>query len=297
MRIVTRPDFDGIVCAALLKEVKSITKPIKWAEPNDMQKGKIDIQPGDIIANLPYNERCSLWFDHHFTNKPGTPFKGAYKLAPSAAGIINEYYKDKFKKNYDDLIRQTDRIDSADLTMDEVLYPEKYPYILISMTISSQEPSDEPYWNHLVELVRHKDIDKIIEEKKVKKRCKTVIEQNMKFKAVLEKHTAMHGHVSLTDLRVFDKVPKGNRFLVYCMFPDAVASMKVRYEGPERKKVIIGVGHSIFNRKCNVNVGLMLSEFGGGGHRGAGSCTVPCEKAEQAISEVLKILMENKPNE
>ncbi len=297
MRIVTRPDFDGIVCAALLKEAKSIVKPIKWVEPNDMQKGKINIQPGDIIANLPYNEKCSLWFDHHFTNRPGTPFKGAYKLAPSAAGIIYEYYRDKFRKNYDELVKQTDKIDSADLTMDEVLYPEKYPYILLSMTISSQEPSDEPYWNHLVELVRHKNIDEIMEDKEVKKRCKTVIEQNIKFKGILEKHTTMHGHVSLTDLRSFDKVPKGNRFLVYCMFPDAVVSMKVRYESPEREKVIIGVGHSIFNRKCNVNVGLMLSEFGGGGHRGAGSCTVPCEKAGQAISEVLKILMENKPNE
>ncbi len=297
MRIVTRPDFDGIVCAGLLKEVESITKPIKWVEPNDMQKGKIDIEQGDIIANLPYNKKCSLWFDHHFTNKPATPFEGAYKLAPSAAGIIYEYYKDKLKKNYDELIRQTDRIDAADLSMDEVLYPEKYPYILLSMTISSRESSDESYWNHLVDLIRHKDIDEIMEDEEVRKRCETVIDQNVKFKGILEKYTTMHGHVSLTDLRAFEKVPQGNRFLVYCMFADAVVSMKIRYETPEKKKVIIGVGHSIFNRKCNVNVGLMLSEFGGGGHRGAGSCTIPSEKAEQAISEILKILMENNPNE
>ena len=84
MRIVTRPDFDGVVCAALLYEAENVTKPVKWVEPNDMQKGLIDVQDGDIIANLPYHEGCSLWFDHHHTNRIETPFKGVFKIAPYA---------------------------------------------------------------------------------------------------------------------------------------------------------------------------------------------------------------------
>ena len=88
MRIVTRPDFDGIVCAVLLFEALDIKDPVIWVEPSHVQKGLVDIQNEDIIANLPYDERCALWFDHHYTNQINTPFKGAFKIAPSAAGII-----------------------------------------------------------------------------------------------------------------------------------------------------------------------------------------------------------------
>ena len=100
MRIVTRPDFDGVVCAALLYEVENVKEPVRWVEPNDMQMGLIDVQEDDIIANLPYGGDCALWFDHHFTNKIDKPFKGIFRDAPSAARIIYEYYQGKFKRDY-----------------------------------------------------------------------------------------------------------------------------------------------------------------------------------------------------
>ena len=99
MRIVTRPDFDGIVCSVLLYEALDVTEPVKWADPNEMQKGLTDIQPGDIIANLPYNENCTMWFDHHITNRIDKPFKGAFQIAPSAVRIIFEYYKNAYKRD------------------------------------------------------------------------------------------------------------------------------------------------------------------------------------------------------
>ena len=123
MRIITRPDFDGVVCASLLYEAKHIEHPVKWVEPNEMQKGLVDVREGDIIANLPYDERCSLWFDHHHTNRIDKPFKGSFKIAPSAAGVIYEYYKDRFYKDYSELVKETDKIDSANLSLDEVLHP------------------------------------------------------------------------------------------------------------------------------------------------------------------------------
>ena len=82
MRIVTRPDFDGIVCAVLLYEALQIDEPVKWVEPNDLQKGRVNIHNQDVIANLPYDENCALWFDHHYTNRINTSFKGAFKIAP-----------------------------------------------------------------------------------------------------------------------------------------------------------------------------------------------------------------------
>jgi oligoribonuclease NrnB/cAMP/cGMP phosphodiesterase (DHH superfamily) len=297
MRIVTRPDFDGVVCAALLYEAENVEVPVKWVEPNDMQRELVDVQEGDIIANLPYNEKCTLWFDHHHTNRIDKPFKGAFKIAPSAAGVIFEYYKDKFKRDYSKLIKKTDKIDSADLSLDEVLYPEKYGYVLLSMTVLGRDEYDELYWNRLVDLLRKLEIDKVLEDPEVKARCNAVIEKNKKYKEILKENTKLKGHVSITDFRSFDKTPTGNRFLVYSLFPEAVVSVKIRYDNDIKEKVAVSVGHSIFNRNCNVNVGLMLSSFEGGGHRGAGACRFHVSKAQDYIPKILDILLRNEPNE
>lgn len=297
MRIVTRPDFDGISCAVILFEALDIRDPVKWVHPNDMQRGLVDVRPGDIIANLPYDERCSLWFDHHYTNRVDRPFDGAFKIAPSAAGIVFEYYKSRLKRDYSELIRETDKIDSADLSMDEVLHPEKYPYVLLSMTISAEDAPNEAYWNRLVRLLREFDIEKVLADTEVTRRCETVIAQNRKYKKILMEHTRLVEHVSITDFRSLEKTPTGNRFLVYALFPPAVVSMRIRYDGDAKEKIAVSVGHSIFNRNCNVNVGLMLSKFEGGGHRGAGSCRFHSGKAEKNIPEIIKILLKNEKND
>ncbi len=297
MRIVTRPDFDGVVCAALLYEAENITKPVKWVEPNDVQKGFVDIKESDIIANLPFDERCMLWFDHHHTNRIDKPFKGSFKIAPSAAGVIFEYYKNRFQRNYSELIRETDKIDSADLSLDEVLYPEKYGYVLLSMTVTGQDEPDEPYWNRLVDLLRNDDIDTVLDDPEVKSRCQAVIVQNKTYKEILKAHTVLKEHISITDFRSFDKPPTGNRFLVYSLFSEAVVSVKIRYKNDDKTMVAVSVGHSIFNRNCNVNVGLMLSKFEGGGHRGAGSCRFHVSKANDYIPKIIDILLKNEPNE
>ena len=116
MRIITRPDFDGVVCAALLSEALDITEPVRWAEPNDIQKGHVPISSSDILANLPYHPSCALWFDHHFTNQHDQPFEGIFKIAPSAAGLIYSYYKERLGLDYNALVKATDRIDAAELT-------------------------------------------------------------------------------------------------------------------------------------------------------------------------------------
>ncbi len=293
MRIVTRPDFDGVVCAALLYETESITEPTQWVEPNDMQKGLVQIFDGDIIANLPYNENCSLWFDHHYSNQPHWDFKGAFKIAPSAAGVVFHYYQGKLKHDYTKLIEQTDKIDSADLTKDEVIHPENYPYVLLSMTISGRETWDEAYWNHLVSLLREKDIDEVMEDSHVNQRCREVVEQNNRYKVLLEKYTRMQSHVAITDFRDLDKTPPGNRFLSYCLFPDSIVNVKIRYDNADRAKLIVSVGHSIFNPKCCVNVGELLSRFEGGGHEKAGSCAFDAARADDYIPKIIEALIKN----
>jgi oligoribonuclease NrnB/cAMP/cGMP phosphodiesterase (DHH superfamily) len=297
MRIVTRPDFDGIVCAVLLYEALDIVAPVVWVEPNDMQIDSTQIQKGDIIANLPYDERCALWFDHHYTNQIAGPFKGAFKIAPSAAGIIYQYFKGKFQRDYRELVKAADKIDSANLTLEEVLHPENHPYVLLSLTVSNEDQPNEDYWNRLVALFKKYNIRKILKDPEVKQHCQSVTKQNDRYVEFLKTHTVLNQHVAITDFRPLDRPPSGNRFLVYSLFPESYVNVRIRFEDRNKQMVVVNVGHSIFNPNCKVNVGLMLVHFGGGGHRGAGSARFPTSRSDDYIPRIIDGLVKNENNE
>ena len=297
MRIVTRPDFDGIVCAVLLREALNIREPVKWVEPNTLQRGLVEIHKGDIIANLPYRDNCTLWFDHHYTNRIYRSFRGVFRIAPSAAGLIYEYYKDQIKRDFSELVAAADKIDSADLTLDQVIQPEKYGYVLLSMTVFNGDHACELYWNKLVALIGKYDIQKVLDEPEVKQRCEDVIRQNKQYTVFLEENTRLERNVSITDFRHFSKTPAGNRFLVYSLFPDSYVNMRIRLEEENGEMVTVNLGHSIFNPGCHVNVGLLLADYGGGGHRGAASTRFPISKADEYIPQIIEALKKNDHNE
>jgi hypothetical protein len=296
MRIVTRPDFDGIVCAILLYKALNIAADIKWVEPNEIQTGKARIKEGDILANLPYSHNCTLWFDHHISNKPEKEVEGAFDIAPSAAGVVYKYYQEKgiLDNHYDELVLNTDIIDSADLNQDQVKNPENYPYIILSMTIKNNNYEDVPYWNLLVGLLMEKTIHEVLLHPEVKIRCQKVIKENTAFKDHLLKHTKIQDRISITDFRSLEIVPSGNRFLTYCLFPETIASVKVRFLHPDRELVLLSIGKSIFHEAFNVNIGKLLARFDGGGHAGAGGCTLATKTADKDLEKILKIVFENR---
>jgi oligoribonuclease NrnB/cAMP/cGMP phosphodiesterase (DHH superfamily) len=293
MRIVTRPDFDGVVCAVLISDALGIEQPVHWVEPNDFAKGSAGIQPGDIVANLPYHPDCDTWFDHHSTNRIERPFKGLFREAPSAARIVFDYFAGNFKRDYSELVYWADRIDSADFTRDEVLHPEKYDYVLLSMTVSGETGREEAYWEQLVRLLRQNEIAQVMADPEVASRCRKVVQQNAEYAEWLRKYTRIEGRVAITDFRSLDQVPSGNRFLSYFLFPETVVSVRIRYEDASRQTVVVNVGHSVFNPNCRVHVGRLLTDFGGGGHRGAASARFPAVKAESYLPQILDALVMN----
>ncbi|MCP4748842.1 MAG: exopolyphosphatase [Desulfobacteraceae bacterium] len=292
MRIITRPDFDGVVCAALLQEVQGENIPVVWVQPSEIQGNQFKSLSGDIIANLPFSLPCALWFDHHISNTTDQPYQGLFRIAPSAAGLVNEYYHAKLGDRFQELVLQADKIDSAQLTLNEILNPQEYPYILLSMTVFNRKPSDLDYCNHLVTLLRTESIDKIVKNNEVARRTKQVLEANRDYEKYLKQYTYMKANVCITDFRGMDPIPDGNRFLVYSLFPEAVVNIKIYNENDF---LIIKLGHSIINRKCNVNVGKLLAKYGGGGHKGAGACLVKLKNAGRSISEIIDVLIKNKP--
>ncbi len=291
-RIITRPDFDGIVCAVLLKKALGHDIPVLWVQPNQIQNGEVQIGKEDIIANLPFYGDCELWFDHHVSNAVEKQPKGLFRIAPSAAGLVFEYFRRKIDQRFHELVQQTDKIDSAQLNLDEILHPERYSYILVSMTLSADPSQDQRYCDHLVKLLQHHTIDNVLADPLVKANCDRVEHENKAYKNHLQNRTQVIDKVSLTDFRGMTPVPNGNRFLVYSLFPDTVVNMKIYHE---HDKTVVKIGHSIINRNCQVNVGRLLAKYGGGGHRGAGACRLSNRTFEQNLQQILEILKQNSP--
>jgi hypothetical protein len=297
MRIVTRPDFDGVVCAVLLFEAEPVEAPVRWVQPSDLQQARVEVTGDDILANLPFHPHCRLWFDHHYTNRIDRPFRGAFSMEPSAARVIYSHYRDRFRKDFSGLVDQADKIDAADLTLEEVRRPQDHPYVLVSMTIGDRDPSDAAYCSRLVDLFRELPIEGVAADAEVARRCRRAVHRNQAFEKELRAYTAVQGHVAVSDFRPLGRDPQGNRFLVYSLFPETSVSVKIRYADSERKQIRVSVGHSIFNRTCQVNVGLMLAQFGGGGHRAAGGCTFDTGLAEEYLPRMIEILRKNESNE
>jgi len=290
MRLITRADFDGIVCGVLLTTKEKIDRFL-FVEPKAIQDDEIKVSSDDIIANLPYHPQAHLWFDHHITNQIPFPFRGNFRLAPSAARVVYEYYPPGSFTQYQEMVKEADRIDSGELSINEVLHPEGY--VLLAFTLDPHTQDDEAYWIRLISLLREKPFSVVMDDSEIRYRCRQVLEDFKVYYRLILNHTRQVGNVTITDFRKVDFRGKENRFLVYSLFPEANVSVRIFPDYHQRGRVGISVGKNIFNKTSRVNVGELLSHYGGGGHPGAGSCRVPAENAEEVLQQIIQALKEN----
>ena len=318
MRLVTRPDFDGLVCGSIITAMEEIESHL-FVEPKWMQDGLVDIREGDIIANLPYDPKGTLWFDHHISNEvegfqtPIVPGRGGYRIAPSAARVVFEYYSSDYwsqdpnlrsptpphfakslklitSNRFDYLLAETDKIDAGQLTPQEVLHPEGY--VLISMTIDGKRTEDEPYWLSLISLLRDHSLDDVLGDKDVKQQCQRILGIQEELRKLLLERATLNGNVIFVDLRGIKDITEGNRFLLYTLFPTGNISIKIAADTQRADRTAISVGYNIFNTTSKVNVGALMQKYGGGGHRVVGSCRVSNDQAEKALREILSAVKE-----
>jgi hypothetical protein len=297
MRIVTRGDLDGLagsVIVALNEQIDEIT----LIHPQDITEGKVEITSDDILINLPYHPSCAKWFDHHLHTatyaEPPTGFDGAYGQSPSAAHLVYDYYggADAMPR-LEEMVRQTDRLDSADLRPGDVLVPRDF--IKLGFTLDSRTGlgAFESYFNTLhTLLVDGADIAEVLEHPEVRRRCDLIAANDRAYREVLREHSEVDGNVVITDLRALDTPPIGNRFMIYAIFPMANVSLRLHW-GPQRSFVVAALGHSIFNRTCQTDVGQLAARHGGGGHRGASSIPLEPGGADATIAGIIAELKEN----
>jgi hypothetical protein len=294
MRVFTRGDMDGLTSVILLSLAEDVTE-IAFAHPKDMQDGKIPVTDYDIITNLPYVAGCALWFDHHSSEDEVAAatisFKGSFAIAPSAARVIYKYYKRPEFEKYAELLKATDKLDSADLTIEDVSNP--FGWILLGLTLDPRSglgAGFRDYFKKVVDYAKAMPLDKILEQPDVKTRCQRILKEQEAFKRILMDHSHQENNVIITDFRGVKDIPAGNRFLVFTLYPGA--NVEARIFPGALSNTVVAVGQSIFNRTCKTDLGKLMAKYGGGGHRGAATCQLPNAEADRKIAEIIKRLKE-----
>ncbi|HBK79626.1 MAG TPA: exopolyphosphatase [Nitrospinae bacterium] len=296
-RLVTRSDFDGLVCGALLNSLNMIDD-VKFVHPKDMQDGKVEITSRDITTNLPYVEGVHIAFDHHTSELERVGTSKNYITDPDAAscaGVVYEYFgEDKFPSIDEDMMFAVDKVDSGNFSQFDVLHPDGW--VLLSFIMDARTGlgrfrefgiSNYDLMMMLMKKCVEIPLSEILELPDVTERIKLFFEHEEKFKEQIQKCTKVHDNLIILDLRNEETIWAGNRFMIYALFPDQNISIHAMW-GRDKQITVFAIGKSIVNLSSNVNVGELCLKYGGGGHEAAGTCQVDNDKSEQVLKELIQ---------
>jgi len=297
-RLVTRSDFDGLVCAVLLNEMELIDD-IKFVHPKDMQDGKVEITDRDITTNLPYVPGVHLAFDHHlsetFRNPGERPEHIIYPDAPSAARVVFEHYggKNRFPASFNEMMDAVDKGDSAQFSRDEILNPTGW--VLLNYLMDARTGlgrfrefriSNYQLMMDLIKYCRDHGIDDILALPDVKERVDLYFEHAAKSAEQIQRCATVYKNLVVLDLRKEETIFATNRFMIYALFPGQNISIHLMW-GVQKQNTVFATGKSILDRSSKTNVGELMLHYGGGGHENAGTCQVANDQAEIVLQKLI----------
>jgi nanoRNase/pAp phosphatase (c-di-AMP/oligoRNAs hydrolase) len=298
-RLVTRSDFDGLVCAVLLKELDLIDE-IKFVHPKDMQDGKIDITPRDITTNLPYVAAAYLSFDHHESETIRNTGERSNHIisahAPSAARVVYDYYggANAFPTISNEMMLAVDKADSAQFSREEILQPTDW--VLLNYLMDSRtglgrfrdfRVSNYQLMMDLIDYCRHHGIDEILRLPDVVERVELYFDQEARAREQIGRCATVHGNLVVLDLRAEETIWAANRFMIYALYPHCNISIHALW-GVQKQNTVFATGKSILDRSSKTNVGELMLQYGGGGHNAAGTCQVDNDQAQDVLMALIK---------
>ncbi|MFV0259914.1 MAG: exopolyphosphatase [Acidimicrobiales bacterium] len=299
---MTRSDFDGLVCAVLLRKLDLI-EDIVFVHPKDVQDGKVEVLPTDILTNLPYAPGAHMVFDHHQSERERVRSRLDNHVldpaAPSAARVVFDYYGGSaaFPDLSAELMDAVDQADSARYGIEDILHPQGW--VLLNFLMDSRtglgrfrqfQVSNYQLMMQLIDLCgRHQRVDEILAVPDVAERVELYQQQRPMFVEQLQRVGARHDDVIVVDLRAEDVIHAGNRFMVYALNPEARVSVHVMW-GLNRQNTVFAVGKSILDRTSPVDIGSTMLHYGGGGHEAAGTCQVAHGEAATVLDELIAAL-------
>ncbi|KAB0301750.1 exopolyphosphatase [Vibrio fortis] len=300
-RLVTRSDFDGLVCAVLLKQ-QDLIDDIKFVHPKDMQDGIIEITENDIVTNLPYVPSSYLTFDHHLSETIRNTGERTNHIidpdAPSAARVVWDHYGGlgTFPEEWQEMMEAVDKGDSAQFNKDEVLDAQGWNLLNFLMDARTGlgrfrefRISNYALMMDLIDYCKNHTIDQILELPDVKERIDLYREHEQKFKEQVTRCAQVHQNLVFLDLTEEETIYAGNRFMIYALFPECNISIHKMW-GFQKQNIVFATGKSIFDRSSKTNVGELMLQYGGGGHIAAGTCQIAIDEAAQVQQALIEVI-------
>ncbi|MCW8826629.1 MAG: exopolyphosphatase [Gammaproteobacteria bacterium] len=296
-RLITRSDFDGLVCAILLKDV-GIIDEIKFVHPKDMQDGLVEVTDNDITTNLPYVNGVHLAFDHHLSETIRNEQQDNHIIdpdAPSAARVVYDYYggANRFPSEWDEMMDAVDKGDSAQFSQDEILKPTGW--VLMNFLMDARTGlgrfrefriSNYQLMMELIDMCKDHQIDDVMELDDVKERVELYFDHEEKAIEQIKRCSTVHNNLVVLDLRNEETIYSVNRFMIYALFPETNISIHVMW-GLKQQNTVFAVGKSILDRGSKTNVGELCLSYGGGGHSAAGTCQIDNDKVDETLQEIV----------
>jgi nanoRNase/pAp phosphatase (c-di-AMP/oligoRNAs hydrolase) len=306
-RLVTRSDFDGLVCAVLLRALDMIEE-ITFVHPKDVQDGIIPITDRDILTNLPYSPAAHIVFDHHHSETLRAAGPAANHVidpeAPSAARVVFDHFGGvkAFPRISMELMWAVDQADSADYELHDILRPTEWTllnFLMDSRTglgrFRNFRISNYQLMMDLIdEVLREDSVAEILATPDVAERVALYEQQTTLFIEQLRRVSTVQGDLVVVDLRDEEIIHAGNRFMIYALYPECRVSAHLIW-GKQKQNMVIAVGKSILDRTSPTDIGGLMLKYGGGGHHAAGTCQVPADDAEQVLCEIIAVVNESVP--
>ena len=297
-RLITRSDFDGLVCAAILKELDLISE-IKFVHPKDMQDGSVDVGDHDITTNLPYVPGVYLAFDHHQSETVRNEKMDNHIIdpnAPSAARVVYDYYggAEKLPNISEEMMVAVDKADSAQFSEEEVLNPTGW--VLLNFLMDARTGlgrfqefrlSNYDLMMELIDYCLNPSVEEILQLPDVKERVELYFEHEAKAKQQIQEHATVHKNLVVLNLKDEETIYAANRFLIYALFPQCNISIHQIW-GFKRQNIVYATGKSILDRSSKTNVGELMLKYGGGGHNAAGTCQIDHDQADEVLSALIE---------
>jgi nanoRNase/pAp phosphatase (c-di-AMP/oligoRNAs hydrolase) len=296
-RLVTRSDFDGLVCAALLKYL-GILDDILFVHPKDVQDGKVEMGPGDITTNVPYHPDVAISFDHHASEavRVGGPRDNhvIFPGADSAARVVYDYYggAEAFP-GIEELMAAVDKGDAARFSLQEILNPTGWVMLNFLMDprtglgrfrefeISNYQPMMQ-----LIDVIVAMSIEEVFENPHVIERVELYDAHAAAAEEQIRRCATVHGNLVVLDLRNEEVIHPTNRFMLYALFPQCNISIHALW-GLRKQNTVFATGKSILDRGSQTDVGELMLAYGGGGHEAAGTCQIANEEATRVLAELV----------
>jgi nanoRNase/pAp phosphatase (c-di-AMP/oligoRNAs hydrolase) len=302
-RLVTRSDFDGLVCAALLKEL-GLLHDILFVHPKDVQDGKVELTGDDITTNLPYRPEVALSFDHHSSEAIRVVGDRDNRVmtsdADSAARVVYDYFGGvaMFPGVSPEMMEAVDRADAAHLSIDDVLEPQGW--ILLNFLMDPRTGlgrfrefriSNYQLMMLLIDSCLNSSIEEILASPDVAERVALYRQHADAAVEQILRRSTVHDRVVVLDLRDEEIIHPTNRFLVYALHPECTVSIHVLW-GLRQQNTVFAVGRSILDRSSQVDIGALMLAHGGGGHEAAGTCQIENERAEAVLAGLVQAIAE-----